>query len=319
MAIIYGRPESEIEILDKFHDSINSLEEVDTFHDKLKGKLSADKKEFYDKVPDRIKEEEVELEKIKNDEKITEKKYDERIKNLESKKAEGGFSKISVPLKISFVKNFSKRREINKIKKEEKEQQEELTEWKKNPYKIFKGQHLDKINEILRIDRIKQSPMHYGARGELSVIKKLSDLSDDYHVLCGLNIGLPRYVTYNGRKNLRSAQMDFVVVSRRGIILIEVKNWSAKYFRSHRNLNPYEQTDRAGRVLWISLQGWFSGPRVTNVLLSLQCDMPYNQNYRAVFVSNLERIKYFLENRKEALSDGDVRKIVGKLQGHVTN
>jgi len=318
MAIIYGRPESEIEILDKFHDSINSLEEVDTFHDKLKGKLSADKKEFYDKVPDRIKEEEAELEKIKNDEKITEKKYDERIKNLESKKAEGGFSKISVPLKISFVKNFSKRREINKIKKEEKEQQEELTEWKKNPYKIFKGQHLDKINEILRIDRIKQSPMHRGAKGELSVIKKLSELSDDYHVLCGVNIGLDRYVTYNGRKNLRSAQMDFIVVSRKGVILIEVKNWSRSFANSHDGLNPYEQTDRAGRVLWIYLQGWFSGPRVTNVLLSTRGNFEYNKYYRAVFVSNLEKIKYFLENRKEALSDGDVRKIVGKLQGHVT-
>jgi len=61
MVLIYGRAESEMEILDKFHDSINSLEEVDTFHDKLKGKLSADKKEFYDKVPDKIKEEEAEL------------------------------------------------------------------------------------------------------------------------------------------------------------------------------------------------------------------------------------------------------------------
>jgi len=319
VAIIYGRPESEIEILDKFHDSINSLEEVDTFHDKLKGKLSADKKEFFDKVPGKIKEEEAELEKIKNDEKMTVEKYDEKIKNLESKKAQGGFSKISVPLKISFVKNFSKRREINKIKKLEKEQQEELSEWKQNPEKIFNKEQSHNINEIKRIDGIKQSPMHWGARGEVSVINKLSELSDDFHVLCGVNIGLGHYVTYNGRKNLQSAQIDFVVVSRKGIILIEVKNWSARYFKFNTKLNPYEQTDRAGRVLWISLQGWFSRPRVTNVLLSLQCDMPYNQKYRAVFVSNLEKIKYFLENRKEVLSDGDVRKIVGKLQSHVTN
>jgi len=319
MAIIYGRPESEKEITNQFHDSIKTVEDVETFHDKLKGKLSEDKKQFFDKVPDKIKEEEAELEKIQNDEKITEKKYDEKIKNLESKKAQGGFSKISAPVKISFVKNFSKRRQINKIKKLEKKQQEELTEWKENPEGIFNKNQSDKINEIKRIDEIKNSPMHAGAKGELSVIKKLSELSDDYHVLCGLNIGLPRYVTYNGRKNLRSAQMDFVVVSRKGIILIEVKNWSFQYFRSHTQLNPYEQTDRAGRVLWISLQGWWSKPRVTNVLLSLRCDMPYNQKYRAVFVSNLNKINYFMENRKDALSDNDVRKIVGKLKGHVTN
>jgi len=318
MAVIYGRAESEKEILNQFHDSIKSVEDVETLHSNLKNKLSEDKKQFFDKVPSKIKEEEEDLEKIKNDEKKTNKKFDEKIKNLEGKKAQGGFSTISAPLKISFLKNISKRREINKIKKLEKKQQSELKEWKENPEGIFNKNQSDKINEIKRIDEIKKSPMHAGARGELRVIKKLSELNNDYHVLCGVNIGLPRYVTYNGRKNLRSAQMDFVVVSRKGVILIEVKNWSTAYFKSHTKLNPYEQTDRAGRVLWISLKGWLSGPRVTNVLLSLQDNMPYNQKYRAVFVSNLEKIKYFIENRKEILSEKDVKKIVDRLKGNVT-
>ena len=161
--------------------------------------------------------------------------------------------------------------------------------------------------------------MHAGAKGELSVIKKLSELSDDYHVLCGLNIGLPRYVTYNGRKNLRSAQMDLVVVSRKGVFMIEVKKWSSGYANRHNGLSPYEQTDRAGRVLWIYLKGWFSGPRVTNVLLSTGGSFEYNRNYKAVFVSSLDRIKNFIESRKDSFSDNDVRKIVGKLKGHVTN
>jgi len=318
MAIIYGRAESEKEILNQFHDSIKSVEDVDTFHQKLKGKLSEDKKQFFDKVPSKIKEEEAELKIIKNDEKITIEKYDEKIKNLENKKAEGGFSSISAPLKISFLKNFSKRREINKIKKLEKKQQSELSEWKENPEGIFNKEQSDKINEIKRINEIKQSPMHKGAKGELSVIKKLSELSDDYHVLCGLNIGLPRYVTYNGRKNLRSAQMDLVVVSRKGVFLIEVKNWSSGYTNRHDGLSPYEQTDRAGRVLWIFLKSWWSGPRVTNVLLSTGGSFEYNRSYKAVFVSNLQKIKYFIENRKDVLSDNDVRKIVGKLKGRVT-
>jgi len=116
MAVIYGRAESEKEILNQFHDSIKSVEDVDTLHQKLKGRLSEDKKLFFDKVPSKIKEEEEDLEKIKNDENETNQKFNEKIKNLESKKAQGGFSTISAPLKISFLKNFSKRREINKIK-----------------------------------------------------------------------------------------------------------------------------------------------------------------------------------------------------------
>ena len=318
LAIIYGSPETEKDLLSQSPNSISKFEDIEPVHQKLKEKLSKDKKEFFEKLPSKIKEEEAELEKIKNHEKITIQKYDEKIKKLENKKAKGGFSSISASLKITFLKNFSKRREINKIKKSEKKQQENITEWKENPEGIFNKSQIDKINEIKHIDEIKKSPYHAGAKGELQVLEKLSQLSDDYHVLCGLNIGLGRYVTYNRKKNLRSAQMDYVVVSRKGIILIEVKNWSNQYFKSHNGLNPYEQTDRAGRVLWIWLQGWWSGPRVTNVLLSIQNNMQYNQRYRAVFVSNLEKIKYFLENRTEVLSDGDVRKIVGKLQGHVT-
>ena len=57
----------------------------------------------------------------------------------------------------------------------------------------------------------------------------------------------------------------------------------------------------------------------SNVLLSTSGSFEYNRYYRAVFVSSLDRIKNFLESREESLSEKDVRKIVGKLQGHVTN
>ena len=163
--------------------------------------------------------------------------------------------------------------------------------------------------------------MYVGASGELRVIKKLSELSDDYHVLCGLNIGLPRYVTYNGRKNLRSAQMDFVVASRKGVILIEVKNWSTQYYNQHRDISPHEQVDRAGRVLWIALKSWRSpsNPRVTSVLLSIQDNMRYDPRYKFVNVSNLDKINYFIGNRKEEFSDKDVMRIVDRLNDHVTD
>jgi len=47
MAVIYGRVESEKEILNQFHDSIKSVEDVDTFHNNLKNKLSEDKKTIF--------------------------------------------------------------------------------------------------------------------------------------------------------------------------------------------------------------------------------------------------------------------------------
>jgi len=65
---------------------------------------------------------------------------------------------------------------------------------------------------------------HAGAKGEEIALKKLSELSDDFHIFCGVNKELKNYVTYRKRRDLKSAQMDYVVVSKRGVNVIEVKN-----------------------------------------------------------------------------------------------
>lgn len=176
----------------------------------------------------------------------------------------------------------------------------------------------NKKRQINKITENRNSPLRRGVTGELKVLDMLSRLNDDYHVFCGVNIGLPYYVTYNGRKNLRSAQMDFVVVCPKGVFMIEVKNWSKGYAKRHDALNPYEQTDRADRVLWIFLQSWRHKPRVTNVLLSTQGTFEYNKNYRAVFVSSLDRINNFIENREDSLYEKHARHVIKKLEGRVT-
>lgn len=157
---------------------------------------------------------------------------------------------------------------------------------------ISKFKRWNKKRQINKIEDNINSPLHHGAKGELRVLDKLCELSDDYHIFCDVSKGLDHWVTYNGRKNLRSAQMDFVVVSSRGVILIEAKNWSSSYYRQHGGLSPHEQVDRGGRVLWICLQSWRSPkkPPVTNVLLSTRTKMQYDPHYRSVFVKDLENI-----------------------------
>lgn len=173
--------------------------------------------------------------------------------------------------------------------------------------------------QINKFEKNEDNPFHAGTKGENKVIEELLKLDDNYHVLCGVRIGLPYYVTYNGQKNLRSAQMDVVVVCLKGVFMIEVKNWSDNYVQNHDKLNPYEQTDRAGRVLWIALQNVIKNIRVTNVLLSIQGNISYNERYRVVFVSSLDRINQFLEKRQDALSQNEVKKLVDNLKHHVTN
>ena len=168
--------------------------------------------------------------------------------------------------------------------------------------------------QINKFKKNEENPLHAGAKGENKVIDELSKLDDSYHILCGIEVNLSRWVTYNGKKNLKSAQMDIIVVCPKGVFMIEVKNWSDNYVKNNTNLSPYEQTERAGRVLWILLQDVIKGTRVTNILLSIQGNMPYNQNYRSVFVSSLNKINQFLENRQGSLNEKDVNKIVKDLQ-----
>ena len=231
MAIIYGRAESEKELLKNYPDEVERIEDIPKMYEHFKDKLKEEDKGFF-----------------------------------------------------AGIRKWNKQRQVNKF------------------------------------ENNKDNPFHAGAKGELQVLEKLSQLSDDYHVLCGLNIGLSNYVTYNGKKNLRSAQMDFVVISKKGVILIEVKNWSTEYLRNHDKLSPHEQVDRSGLVLWIALKSWWSpkNPRVTKVLLSIRKNMKYDPRYKFVLISDLNKINYFVENRKEEFSDKDVERIVDRLKGYVT-
>ena len=181
-----------------------------------------------------------------------------------------------------------------------------------------------KWNYKRQVDKFEKSEVKLfqkGTRGENEVIDELSKLDDSYHILCGVDIELDYWVTYNGRKNLKSAQMDLIVVCPKGIFMIEVKNWSNQFANnnSNNNFSPYEQTERAGRVLWISLQKVIKNVRVTNILLSIKGNLPYNESYRSVYVSSLDKINNFLEKRQDEFNKNEVEKIVKSLNGFVTN
>ncbi len=117
--------------------------------------------------------------------------------------------------------------------------------------------------------------------------------------------------------------MDFIVVSKRGIILIEVKNWTDTYIfknRSQGGLEPHEQVERAGRVLWILLKSWRApkNPSVTSTLLTIQGNMKYNPAYKFVAVKDLITINPWIQKRKEEFSEKEVKRIVDRLKGYVT-
>lgn len=167
--------------------------------------------------------------------------------------------------------------------------------------------------QIDKINRGMNDPLRAGASGEKAVLGALAILDDSYHVFCDLHIRLPYTVKYNGRKNLRSAQMDLVVACPKGVFVIEVKNWSDRY-AANPSWSPHEQTDRAGRVLWFILRDDVEWVRVTKVLLSIRGNIPYDPDYRTVQVSDPDKIARFLKDRPDTISQKDLARIIAKLK-----
>jgi len=160
--------------------------------------------------------------------------------------------------------------------------------------------------------RTKSKQIRAGKKGENLVRNKLSQLDNGHHIFWDVNVEMSRYITYNDKRNLRTAQIDFVVVSKKGVFVIEVKNWSRGFLNQKKYFSPYEQVDRASRLLWIALKS-SSNPRVTGVLLSLGGIMRSDPKYKYVFVSDLDGINDFLQGGNDNLSQQDVDRIRKKM------
>jgi len=178
---------------------------------------------------------------------------------------------------------------------------------------IYGIPHTVRILEKLPYQSSKRSPRYRGKKGELKVLDKLSELDNSYHILCGMWIVLTH----------KKAQIDFVVVSKRGIISIEVKDWSKEYLlkeqayrKKYGGSSPHFQADMCGRVLWIELKSItsLSNPPVTKVLLEIHGNMQEDSQYKFVNVKDLSNINSFIQTRNEKLSDEQVQEVIEFLR-----
>lgn len=160
--------------------------------------------------------------------------------------------------------------------------------------------------------RTQSKQIRAGKKGENLVMNKLSQLDDGHHIFSDVNIAMNKYITYNDERNLRTAQIDFVVVSKKGVFVIEVKNWSRGFLKQKQYFSPHEQVHRASRLLWIALKS-SGNPSVTSVLLSMGGIMRSDPKYKYVFVTDLEGINDFLQGGNDNLSQQDVDRIRKKM------
>lgn len=317
MAIVYGISQSERSVIERTPESVKKLADVDKVHKKLISEFDSSKKKFFESLPEQIKKNEEKLAEIKMNKKIIHDSFDEKIKQLDAQKTKGPFQSVVSHVKIIAINHYSKPKEMRQIQRLEDNQNTTLHELQKNPEKIFNNFFKEERDEIQKFSSIKKTPEYKGAKGEVSVLERLSQLSNDFYVFCDVQIQLPKYVSYRGQKNLGSAQMDYVVVSTHGVVMIEVKNWSTSFYEQHKGLSPHEQTERAGLVLWIALKTWRRSPKITSILLAVQNNMRFDPKYKHAFVSNLSQINFDIEKRNDNLPEKEVERIVNLLKKFV--
>jgi hypothetical protein len=92
-----------------------------------------------------------------------------------------------------------------------------------------------------------------GASGEEEVMEHLAFLPDDYHVFNDLKIDFGKWIYWkkgkDGDKNIKTSQIDHLVVGPTGIFLIETKKWRRTDIENKRSDLVY-QIQRANYALW---------------------------------------------------------------------
>ncbi len=325
MANIYGIPQSEREILDKCPEYINKFEDIDKTFKDSNSLLDSERKKFYDELPNKIKEETDKLDDIKKEKTKIIDASENKVKAIKNKLDKNKKNKKYFSVASDFVKILAQKyisKPIKMIKNQIKKQKQEniLSKWEDSPEDFFNEQQSELINKINTLIDIKNNSYYAGAYGELLALKELSKLNDDYHILCGVNIDLENWHSYNGYK-IKTAQIDFLVVSYKGIFIIEVKNWSDGY--NDYQLSPYEQLERSNRVLYIYLKEELGDSvpikgRLYNLLLPIKNNMRYDQDYKHIFVYSLDKINNFIDSKQSVLHDYEVEKIVDCLESHIT-
>jgi len=315
MAVIYGQPGAEIQLLRECPPGINSFADIKPQLDTYKDNLEKKRTDFFESLPEMVTTRKQELNKLKEERENVETQWDAKLENI-SKSIEENRWMIWKYIELYFKKNFSKPKDIRLAESKIEHKKTVIDRLENEPETVFSKEHDGLITNIDRLECIMRYPEYWGAFGELKVLDELKKLNENYHVLCDVNVRIKDFVRYHGQRNLRSAQMDFVVVGPTGIYVIEVKNWSSNQVNFHKGLNPYEQVDRAGMVLWIYLKqrSFFYKPRVTNLLVPVQGNLGYNSSYRSVLIRNPNNLIKFINENNNILNEKRVFKVVKILQ-----
>jgi len=120
-------------------------------------------------------------------------------------------------------------------------------------------------HKIEILEQVLESPEYKGAIAELEMIEYLKKLPNDYFVFSDVLLKSNGH-HYHNRKPLKYAQIDHLVVSSKGIFIIEVKNWSKESAEKEEFRDPYEQVTNANNLCFSLLKDDFEHIKIESII-----------------------------------------------------
>ncbi|WP_321507482.1 nuclease-related domain-containing protein [uncultured Methanoregula sp.] len=153
-----------------------------------------------------------------------------------------------------------------------------------------------------------------GAEAEEEVIRVLSHLPDDFHVLNDVNLRFHRAI-YWRKKNeyIRTCQIDHIVAGPTGIFLLETKNWKTSDLEQ-KSGKILHQVKRANLALWYYTKDYYFGksdrPKIHGVVVSMRGSKRCRNLDQYTDVISPNEISNYVLNRPEILSEESINKFV---------
>jgi len=152
-----------------------------------------------------------------------------------------------------------------------------------------------------------------GAIGEEQVIRVLSGLSDEYHVLNDVNLRFQPAVYWKERgEYIKTSQIDHVVVGPTGVFLLETKNWKVSDIEIKSDKLLF-QVKRSSLALWYFLKNNRSQngmPKIRNVIVSIQGSNTDEKLDTYIDLVAPNWLCDYISNRKNILSADAVGRLV---------
>jgi hypothetical protein len=131
-----------------------------------------------------------------------------------------------------------------------------------------------------------------GAEAELSVIDQLRELPPSIVVFNDVRLRATRHINYEGSA-LVSAQLDHVVLTPAGVLIIETKRWSRRFVESGDFFDPFEQVSRASYLCYDLLREEFGKTRVRSIIACMG-DLPDAPRDSYIKVVRTERLNGYI-------------------------